>query len=71
MAGGSASHARLPFFARKLRWAPHVGHELGSVEWAGNYRSASERPDFIRDNFASQVENKMMVKTTYRAAKSE
>ena len=58
-------------FARKLRWAPHVGHELGSVEWAGNYRSASERPDFIRDNFASQVENKMMVKTTYRAAKSE
>lgn len=58
-------------FERKTHWAPHVGHEGESCEWTGNYKSATEHPDIIRDNFEDQVNAGMMVKTTYSEARAE
>ena len=55
-------------FERKVHWARHVGQEGASSEWTGNYRSASERPEVLEANFLAQEAERMMFRTTYKAA---
>jgi hypothetical protein len=58
-------------FARKERWAKHVGHESGATEWCGNYRSAMDQPEALQTNFVEQMKANFMVRTTYQEAKSK